>query len=193
MKAFSKCIIKMFKVPGYLHDRLLAYFYKRAMKHCGKRVIIHPSSSVFYGLENLSLGDDVNIPKYAHVFCTKAPLTIGSKVIFGPAPVIVTGNHRTDKVGAFMYDVNDKLPENDRPVVIEDEVWCGANVTILAGVTIGRGSVIAAGAVVNRSCPPYSVMGGVPAQIIKKRFTPEEIILHEKALYGEVITALDKE
>ena len=58
----------------------------------------------------------------------------------------------------------------DQPVVIEDDVWVGANVTILKGVTIGHGSVVAAGAVVTKSCPPYSIIGGVPAKILRKRF-----------------------
>ena len=80
-------------------------------------------------------------------------------------------------------DSNEKLPENDAPVVIEDDVWCGANVTILKGVTIGRGSVVAAGAVVTKSCPPYSIIGGVPAKILKRRFSKEEIIEHERNLF----------
>ena len=67
-------------------------------------------------------------------------------------------------------------------MVIEDDVWCGANVTILKGVTIGRGSIVAAGAVVTHSFPPYSVIGGVPAKLLKMRFTPEEIVEHEKRL-----------
>lgn len=79
-------------------------------------------------------------------------------------------------------DSDEKLPENDAPVVIEDDVWCGANVTILKGVTIGRGSVVAAGAVVTRSCPPYSIIGGVPAKVLKMRFTAEEIEEHERLL-----------
>lgn len=79
-------------------------------------------------------------------------------------------------------DDNEKIPQNDAAVVIEDDVWCGANVTILKGVIIGRGSVIAAGAVVTKSCPPYSIIGGVPAKIIKKRFTPDEIAIHEGIL-----------
>lgn len=58
----------------------------------------------------------------------------------------------------------------DQPVVIEDDVWVGANVTILKGVTIGHGSVVAAGAVVTKSCPPYSIIGGVPAKVLRKRF-----------------------
>jgi serine acetyltransferase len=60
------------------------------------------------------------------------------------------------------------LPPYSAPIVIEDDVWIGCNVTILKGVTIGRGSVVAAGAVVTKSCPPYSLIGGVPARIISK-------------------------
>ena len=67
-------------------------------------------------------------------------------------------------------------------LVIEDDVWCGANVTILKGVTIGRGSVVAAGAIVTKSFPPYSIIGGVPAKLIKMRFSPEEIERHEALL-----------
>lgn len=74
------------------------------------------------------------------------------------------------------------MPVQDAPVVIEDDVWCGANVTILKGVTIGRGSVVAAGAVVTKSFPPYSIIGGVPAKLIKMRFSPEEIVQHEALL-----------
>lgn len=81
-------------------------------------------------------------------------------------------------------DVTDaeKTPEQDAPVIIEDDVWCGANVTILKGVTIGRGSVVAAGAVVTKSFPPYSIIGGVPAKLIKIRFTLEQIKKHERLL-----------
>jgi len=78
---------------------------------------------------------------------------------------------------------DEKLPENDMPVVIEDDVWCGANVTILKGVTIGHGSVVAAGAVVTKSFPPYSIIGGVPAKLIRMRFTPEQIEDHERLFY----------
>lgn len=75
-----------------------------------------------------------------------------------------------------------KRPEDDQDVIIESDVWIGCNVTILKGVTIGKGSVVAAGAVVTKSCPPYSVIGGVPAKVIKKRFTEDEIVKHEDLL-----------
>lgn len=79
-------------------------------------------------------------------------------------------------------DTTEKLPENDAPVVIEDDVWTGANVTILKGVTIGRGSIIAADAVVTKSFPPYSIIDGVPAKVLKMRFSEEEIEEHEEKL-----------
>ena len=173
---------KLTLVPSYLYDKILAYFYKSSMRHCGKNVYLRPSSSDFKGLWNLSVGDYTSIPKGSIFYCTEAPLIIGKKVIFGPRPTIITGDHRIDVVGKYIMDSNDKLPENDAAVVIEDDVWTGANVTILKGVTIGRGSVVAAGAVVTKSCPPYSIIGGVPAKVLKMRFTPAEIVEHEKLL-----------
>jgi acetyltransferase-like isoleucine patch superfamily enzyme len=64
-----------------------------------------------------------------------------------------------------------------------DDVWIGTRAIILHGVTIGRGSVVAAGAVVTRSVPPYAVVAGVPSRVIKFRWPPEIIIQHEEKLY----------
>ncbi|MDR0836003.1 MAG: acetyltransferase, partial [Tannerella sp.] len=179
MKSIANLIIKIPNALVYIMDIFLSVCYKKLMKSCGKRVYLRPLSSDFKGLWNLSLGDHVLIPRRSTVYCTEAPLTIGNKVIFGPAPTIVTGNHRINVIGKYIIDSHEKLPENDVPIVIEDDVWVGANVTILMGVTIGRGSVIAAGAVVNTTCPPYSIVGGVPARFLKYRFTIDEILEHE--------------
>ena len=98
----------------------------------------------------------------------------------GPNLTIITGDHRY-MVGYFIDEIKDedKLPENDQDVIIEEDVWCGANVTIMKGVTIGRGSIVAAGSVVTKSCPPYSIIGGVPAKVLKQKFSPSEIVEHE--------------
>lgn len=175
---------KLCAIPAFLWDKMWAPLYKISMRHCGKNVYIRPTCSDFKGLWNLSVGDGSSIPKGSVFYCTKATLTIGKKVVFGPRPTIITGDHRIDLIGKYIIDVTDeeKLSENDAPVVIEDDVWCGANVTILKGVTIGHGSVVAAGAVVTRSFPPYSIIGGVPAKLIKMRFTPEQVDEHEKLL-----------
>ena len=157
---------KISLVPSYLWDKLWASVWKRCMKHCGKGVYIRPMSSDFKGLWNLSVGDGTSIPK-------------GSTI---------TGDHRIDILGKYMTDVTveekfvDGVNVYDQPVVIEDDVWCGANVTILKGVTIGQGSVVAAGAVVTKSFPPYSIIGGIPAKLLKMRFTEEGIREHERML-----------
>ena len=186
LMSISSTIIKFLSGPSYIWDKFLFVLVKRTLRHAGKNIYMRPSKSDFKGLWNMSIGDDSIIPKGSVFYCTRAPLTIGRKVIFGPNPTIITGNHCINKIGKFIADITDaeKFPENDAPVVIEDDVWCGANVTILKGVTIGRGSVVAAGAVVTKSFPPYSIIGGVPAKIIRMRFTPEQIIEHEKILYG---------
>lgn len=185
---------KLSLAPSYLWDALWAPVYKRCMKKCGRGVHLRPMSCWFSGLENLSIGDGCYIPKGATFYCTEAPLTIGNKVTFGPNPTIITGDHRIDVIGKHIIDVTVEEKtlsdspcsggENpwDKPVTIEDGCWIGANVTILKGVTIGRGSVVAAGAVVTKSCDPYSIIGGVPAKLIKMRFTPEQIAEHEKTL-----------
>lgn len=176
---------------SYIWDMMWSYSWKKSMKYCGKNVYLRPMSSDIKGLWNLSIGNNTSIPKGSTFYCTLAELKIGNRVIFGPNPTIITGDHRIDIKGKYIIDVTDKekfeegVNKYDLPVIIEDDVWCGANVTILKGVTIGRGSVIAAGSVVTKSCPPYSVIGGVPAKIIKFRFSVEEIIEHERNLYSE--------
>lgn len=98
---------------------------------------------------------------------------------------VVTGNH-TPTVGIPQYQ-NGHQHTNDmeEDVVVEEDVWIGANVTILKGVTIGRGSVVGANALVNKSVPPYSVVVGCPARIIASKFSKDQIIKHEMALYNE--------
>lgn len=178
-------VIKLSLSFSFLLDKFLSIFYKKEMKQCGKKVYLRPTSSDLKGLWNLSIGDYTSVPKGAVFYCTEAPLTIVNKVIFGPHPTIITGDHRIDIIGKYIIDSHEKLPENDAPVIIEDDVWTGANITILKGVTIGRGSVVAAGAVVNKSCPPYSIIGGVPAKVLKFRFTIDEVLEHEKKLYPD--------
>ena len=68
----------------------------------------------------------------------------------------------------IMYDEKDNEKPQTLPIVIEDDVWIGANVIILKGVTLGKGCVVAAGSVVTKSAPAYSLIGGNPARIIKQ-------------------------
>ena len=104
--------------------------------------------------------------------------------MFGPNVTVVGGNHNTSEAGRFMYDITQKRPEDDQDVVVEDDVWVGCGAIILKGVRIGRGSVVAAGALVNRDVLPYNIVGGVPAKVIGVRFRDLETLhRHDSALY----------
>lgn len=129
--------------------------------------------------------DNVYIGPGSTIYTTGAKLTFHPHITIGPNLTIITGDHM-HKVGRFIDTIGgeEKTPDMDQDVTIESDVWIGCNVTILKGVTIGHGSIVAAGAVVTKSCPPYSIIGGVPAKVIKQVYSPQEIILHEKILYG---------
>lgn len=186
LKMFFSVGVKLQLGVEYMIDHFYAFFIKHSMGHCGHNVMIKPSTSIFKGLENIYINDDVRIARYAVIYTTRAKVYIGSKVDIAPYIKIITGNHHVKCIGHFMFDGDyNKSKDDDKDVVIEGDSWFGINVTILAGVTIGRGSVIAAGAVVTKSCPPYSIIGGVPAKILNFRFSVDEVLEHEKALYPE--------
>lgn len=101
--------------------------------------------------------------------------SIGDDVIFE-----LDSEHHTKNISTFPFHVKcvgDNFNEsiNKGNLIIEDDVWIGARAIILAGVHIGQGAVVAAGAVVTHDVPPYAIVGGVPAHLIKYRFTPDII------------------
>lgn len=105
--------------------------------------------------------------------------------------MVITGNHMS-VVGLSLKQVTDEVKneldtqnEYDKDVLVDEDVWIGARVTILSGAHIGRGAEIGTCAVVRGKVPPYAVVIGNPAKVVGFRFTPEEIIEHEKVLYPE--------
>ena len=165
-------------------NRFLSFFYKRMMRGCGSHVRFSALTSEFT-YPHITIGNDVYIGPHALFLCTESQIFIGNKVLFGPRVTIIGGDHRVTDVGRFIDDVLDKQPGDDLDVHIEDDVWIGTNVTLLKGVTVGRGAVVAAGALVVKDVPPYAIVGGVPAKVLKYRFTPEQIRAHESQLYKE--------
>lgn len=133
------------------------------------------ASFVSYVGENVNIEDhaflssDLRIGKNSGVGAHSKimpKVTIGENVMMGPNCFICTQNHRFDDSTIPMIEQG----FNDyEPVLIGDDVWIGQNVIILPGVEIGSGSIIGAGAVVTKSYPPMSVIGGNPARLLKKR------------------------
>lgn len=156
----------------------------------GKRRIQYPYHIL--GVENIIASENVSIGTGATIYTTRAKLIIKQHFVSGPNLTVITGDHMP-MVGRFLdtildvdkdrYDINH---EYDQDVIIEEDVWCGANVTILKGVTIGRGAIIAAGSIVTKDIPPYCVAVGVPAKPIKMRWTEEQIKYHESVVYSKV-------
>jgi acetyltransferase-like isoleucine patch superfamily enzyme len=111
-------------------------------------------------------------------------VVIGSYCSIGPNVTIITGGaHPTDWVSTYPFRAQwnlpgayqDGMPVSRGDVVIGSDVWISSNIIILSGVTIGHGAVIAAGSLVTRDIPPYSIAGGVPARVLRHRFSAEQI------------------
>lgn len=155
---------------------------KEKLQTCGKNVSMPHSVSIFGS--QMQVGNDVFFGEENLFMCAGAPIIIGDHVMIGPRVTMISGDHRVDVVGKYMTEVKsaDKLPENDLPIVLTGDNWIGANATILKGVTIGEGAVVAAGALVNHNVPPYAIVGGVPAKVIKYRFCDEDLIRHKEQL-----------
>lgn len=100
-----------------------------------------------------------------------------------PDVTIVTNSHRSTvsipQVILGESHINDKSAD----VIIKEDVWVGTRVTILVGVTLGRGCIVAANAVVTKSVPPYALVAGMPAKIIGVKFSLSDIKKHEETLY----------
>jgi acetyltransferase-like isoleucine patch superfamily enzyme len=112
----------------------------------------------------LRIGDDVSIGKSAMLQCIGG-ITIGNQVMVAHGSQIISAGHRVPAAGESMrfsgLDV--------APIVIEDEAWIGGGAIVLPGVTIGRGAIVAAGAVVTKDVEPYTIVGGIPAVVIGSR------------------------
>ena len=162
--------------------RIRGYFLKKKCKECGKTSRIHGTCYGF--LKHVSIGEHSTVGMNNHFNCLLADVVIGNHVITGPEVMFITGNHRYDIVGKYIAQITDKQKRkiDDEDIVVEDDVWIGARAIILKGVHIEKGSIIGAGSVVTKDIPSYSIACGVPAKVIKKRFTDKEIVEHEKLL-----------
>lgn len=155
---------------------------------------VHPTSFVARDAkvtipDNLIMEEHCGLGPGANILNLRAKFIMKKYSFSGPDLMVVTGNHMT-LIGIPMKFIDDKMKdeldvnhEYDRDVIVDEDVWFGARVTLLSGVHIGRGCVVCAGAVVTKDVPPYSIVGGVPARVIKFRWTISEILEHESKIY----------
>jgi acetyltransferase-like isoleucine patch superfamily enzyme len=139
------------------------YIYKKFIKKIGKNVVIAPNCSISHPY-NLELGDNI----FINIHCminAEGNLKIGSDTKIGPYTTIWTSNHDFSDTNRLIREQGNRFAA----VEIANDVWIGAQCTILAGVTIGRGAIVGAGAIVTKDVPAYAIVGGNPAKIIKMR------------------------
>lgn len=146
---------------------------------CGNHVTVCSGVKAI-GWENIEIYDNVSIGNDCFFLTKRAKVIIHSHVMFAPGVTMITGGHRWDIIGKFMDEIEekDKKPDDDKDIVFKGDNWIGANATILKGVSVGFGSIIAAGSVVTHDVPDYSIVAGVPARVIKKRFDEEQLKKH---------------
>lgn len=150
----------------------LGYFGKNAS--IGRPADLKKQSNIF-------LYDDARIGRRSTIMTTsKSKFIMKRGCLTAEGLVVITSNHR-QHIGKYLNSNNEDAEYGD--VVVEEDVWIGINVTLLAGTHIGRGAIIGACSVVTKEIPPYTIAVGNPAKVVKLKWTIDEIIEHETALY----------
>lgn len=151
-----------------------------------------------YGSPEIKIGAYTYGEIYVSAPNDRNALIIGNYCsIAGEVRFILGADHPLNLISTYPFKSNifhsgiDAISKGD--IRIEDDVWIGQRATIMSGVHIGQGAAIAAGAVVTKDVPPYAIVGGVPAKVIKYRFEPEMIKELLKVDYSELSEKMIKE
>ncbi len=128
-------------------------------EHCGKGVDIGKRAKVS---SRLSIGDRSGIGDRCYI---QGPVIMGNDIMMAPEVAIIATNHDHDRIDIPMGQQG----HTDKTIEIGDDCWLGYRAIICAGVKIGKGTIVAAGAIVTKDVPEYSIVAGVPARVIKSR------------------------
>lgn len=138
-----------------------------------------------FPIEVVEVGKETYGKLYVQAFSDKYRLKIGHYCSIGPGVAfILSAEHPLNHLSTYPFLVKIMGEKNEATskgnIIIEDDVWIGYGATILSGVRIGRGAVVAAGTIVHSDIPPYAIVAGIPAKIVKFRF--EKSIIKELML-----------
>lgn len=177
-------IDNIIKIKRAYHWIIKSFPISSDFGECGRYAKIEPPISG--NLKSVYVEDYAKIRSGARFICSSCEKVIIKKYsVLAPQCTVVTNSHVPTVTIPQLILGHSHINDKSADVIINEDVWIGTNVTILAGVTIGRGAIIAAGSLVTKSVPPYALMVGSPAKIMKKIFSVEQILKHEKSLYPE--------
>ena len=150
------------KIFGNISKSTRKNIVKHIFKKCGENVNVERLASFGSGRlveigDNSGIGINCLIPHN---------IIIGKNVMMGPDVIILSHNHNFSRIDVPM---NSQGMQEDLINIIEDDVWIGTRAIIMPGIKISEGSIIGAGSVVTKDVPPYSIVGGNPAKLIRKR------------------------
>jgi maltose O-acetyltransferase len=140
-----------------------------------------PLSSTVVGYEHIHLGEGVFIGPHAHISADGVEILIGADTVIGPGFYAIAGDHRFDEPGVPFRGSNRGA---NRAIRIGCNVWIGARVTVLKGLTVGDAAVIGAGSVVTSDIEGGAIAVEVPARRVRWRFEGEDREVHERFLTG---------
>ncbi len=145
---------------GGIYKRIRYFFASRCLENCGKNVNFEHDARFD---SDVSVGDNSGIG----IRCLVAGKTvIGNDVMMGPECIFYSRNHAHDRIDIPM---NQQGFEEERPITVGNDVWFGARVVVLPGVTIGSHCIIGACSVVTKDVPDYAIVGGNPAGVLRMR------------------------
>ena len=166
--------------PSYLCHCLFWWIHSAKVLRCKAAACPYPSvRALLLRRSGVRIGRNVEINFGDLVLGrgrTPPPLVLGDRVALGPYVTFLTSSYPNDSVLCEHPEVKDQL-KRFRPIEVEDDAWIGAGAIILPGMRIGRCAIVGAGAVVNRDVPPFAVVAGVPARLLR-------MLSHEEAPRG---------
>ena len=167
----------LIRTPRKIYSRILRKEALLQLGRVGSGFTFDPLTSLFATPKTIRVGANVFFNQNAYV---SGDITIGNNVMFGPSVNLMSGNHLFGIKGKSPRWLALKLdnPENVATLVVEDEVWVGAGVTILGKVTVGIGAVVGAGSVVVADVAPFTISVGNPCRPVRLIFSDEELKEH---------------
>ena len=158
----------LYRLSSWRHldtmKRIRGWHYSGLLHRAGANLRVAPGVTI-HNPGMVSIGDNCFLATGVQLYPWNERITIGNNVLIAAGVRMITRKHG-------FGDIERPMSEQryaSASIIIEDDVWIGFNAVILPGVTIGRGSIVGAGAVVTKDVAPYSIVGGVPARLIGKR------------------------
>ena len=185
-RQLARLLIRTANLITHATTRVFSSLAATSLRSCGRKINIKPCQTVILNPENIDIGhnfnsagklylhgnggkikigDDCSFNSNVIIGASGSSISIGNNVLIGPNVVLRSADHTY---------ADPRIPIRKQghigaEIIIEDDVWICSNCVITKGVIIGKGSVIAAGSIVTKSVAPYSVVGGVPAKLLKTR------------------------